>query len=83
MKKRLLIIALVLSAVGLSGCKGMSEIMNDDGFVLIKEGYPLSFYYNENTKVIYMNDERSYGGGWTVLLNSDGTPLLYGEGTSG
>lgn len=83
MKKKLLIFALAISVAVLPGCEGVSDTLENHHLVLIEDDYPLRFYYDKDTNVMYMNDCRDYGGGWTVLLNSDGTPILYGEGTSG
>lgn len=47
-------------------------------FVLIEEGEYWYVYYHQETKVMYVMSLSSYNrGNFTVMVNPDGSPMLY------
>lgn len=83
MKKIVMAILLMLMIVMLCGCgaKVESEPMGKVSmFVLVESGQDYRIVYHRDTKVMYAI---SFGGMahgiFTVMLNADGTPQLWGE----
>lgn len=90
MKKAIVIILilsiLVISVVGFIGCYDTSPhntIEFSDRFIVLKERtVENAIYvemYDKNTKVMYVFIKLGRAGSLTVLLNADGTPMLYEE----
>jgi hypothetical protein len=83
MKMRLISLALVVVMVGvaLTGCTTTTdaEAPNpfSDRFVELDAGDWIRAIVDKETGVCYLWRERGYGGGMTVLLDADGTPLTY------
>lgn len=91
MKKAIMIIlimvVLTISVVGFIGCStdeqqnANSEFEFSDRFVVIynqtKGFYTYIEMYDKNTKVMYGYMKLNSGGSLTVLVNADGTPMLY------
>ena len=78
--KRIMII--ILCSTLLVGCKKMEQVeennkSNASMFVTIEKTAMLRVVYNKYTKVMYVVS----GGGYdfTLLVNADGTPMLYEE----
>lgn len=47
-------------------------------FVIVEHGYSWRVVYHKDTKVMYAVSDGSYNyGSFTVLLNPDGTPMLW------
>lgn len=93
MKKSIIIILivaiLVIATIGFFGCgENKDSIISDDRFIVIQHNdistsllgdeYVLVLCDKE-TKVMYLFAKSGYGGGLTVLVNADGTPMLYEE----
>ena len=87
MKKGKLIICVILLAFSLIGC-GARQLTQEeiDGvtksefsmFIKVENGNVYNIVYHKNTKVMYAISNSGYGSGvFTVLLNADGTPMLY------
>lgn len=80
--KRKLAYILILSMLLLSGCKRV-ESVNDNKedtsmFVIIETAGTWEVVYHKETKVMYVVSCGGYNGGnFTVLVNSDGTPMLW------
>lgn len=60
--------------------KSKSEVAmnNQSMLVLIEKGEYWNIYYHQETKVMYVMSLSSYNrGNFTVLVNPDGSPMLY------
>lgn len=75
--------ALLMSV--LTGCNNVSkskdfdEDATDFTFTRISFGSRMSIYKEDVTDVMYVTYHAGYKGGLTVMLDTDGTPLLYSE----
>lgn len=84
MRKVILILVLVFMLLILCGCSSNSNATNDENnrFVKISDT-DIDFlndaiiFYDKETKIQYLYVDGDRSGGLTILLNSDGTPLLY------
>ena len=83
--KRFLVIVMILSMLLLTGCGERADSQEGGGmFVCVQEadlchGYEI--VYHRDTKVMYAVSYGTYNyGNFTVLLNPDGTPMLYEGG---
>ena len=83
---RYMIIALflivVISVSSLCSCTNATatSVSNDDTsmFVCLEEALRWDVVYHKDTKVMYAVSRSGTGSGvFTVLLNSDGTPMIY------
>ena len=86
----LIVAILVIATIGFCGCDDKKSTnygsIDNDRFVVIQHNdispsllgdeYVLVLYDKE-TKVMYLFAKSGYGGGLTVLVNADGTPMLY------
>lgn len=69
----------------LTGCNNVSkskdfdEDATDFTFTRISSGSRMSIYKEDVTDVMYVTYHAGYKGGLTVMLDTDGTPLLYSE----
>ena len=83
MKKTMLIIALVLLAVILSGCVQTTTEERPrqlSKFVQVENGSVYSIVYDKETKVMYAVSHYGAGSGvFTLLVNADGSPKLWEE----
>lgn len=85
MKMRLISLALVVAMVGiaLTGCTTTTdaEAPNpfSDRFVEVYAGHYQKVIVDKETGVCYLWHTYGYGGGLTVLLDEDGSPLTYEE----
>lgn len=73
---------IVIFVSGLCSCSNttVTSASNDDTsmFVLLEEAPRWNVVYHKNTKVMYAVSSFGTGSGvFTVLLNSDGTPMIY------
>ena len=74
------VLALVMCAVIFAGCGGTKE---NSRFVIIdsdvksEDRISSALYADKQTNVVYWFTKSGYGQTMTVLLNSDGTPILY------
>ena len=81
--KRIMII--ILCSTLLVGCKKMEHVeennrRNTSMFVTIEDTVTFRVVYNKYTKVMYAVSNGAYNGGnVTLLVNADGTPMLYEE----
>lgn len=83
MKNKIKVAAITLAAAAvLSGCGNKVANESDSSapsmFVAVETAKTWMVVYHKETKVLYVvsNDYRNYGN-FTVLLNADGTPLLW------
>lgn len=82
MKKFIIIFALVFV---LSGCGVKVEKESDPApvsmFVELESGSLWKVVYHKQTKVMYAVSNGTYSSGWfTLLVNPDGSPMLYEGG---
>ena len=74
------VLALIMCAVIFAGCGGTKE---NSRFVIIdsdvesENRISSALYADKQTNVVYWFTKSGYGQTMTVLLNSDGTPMLY------
>lgn len=82
------IICAVLCIVLLCGCSSLSEVEEINAveetksmFVRIEQSFSWEVVYHKDTKVMYTISNGSYNyGTFTLLVNADGTPMLYEGG---
>lgn len=79
--KTLILICLI--ALMLAGCEKVEKADGNDGtsiFVLIEETENWKVVYHRETKVMYAISDGMYNRGtFTLLVDTDGKPLLYKE----
>lgn len=77
--KRLIAIfmAIALCACLLAGCDIRRNTWEDSGFTVIDFKGEMDYVYHNETKVIYVLIRDGYQAGMTVLLNPDGTPMIW------
>lgn len=84
--KKILLICVLLLALLLCSCD--SQILTEENntsklsmFIQVENGNGYKIVYHRDTKVMYAISDSSYNiGTFTVMLNADGTPMLW-EGT--
>ena len=85
MKRRLILMLLVmlLMAFLMNGCSTTTEASENNPFLsrfsMLYAGAHRYVIVDTKTGVCYLRDYDNRGVGMTVLLDSDGTPLLYEE----
>ena len=80
MKKILcLLLALIMPLVLFSGCSsnGSEFIVGDIVFINVVIGDDFDIFVDKNTRVMYIFNKQYSQGGLTVLVNADGTPMLW------
>ena len=86
MKKGFIVlITLVLFMFGLTGCSESNQMSEESAseseysmFIEVENGWEYYVVYHKDTKVMYAISDGSYNRGtFTVLLDADGTPMLY------
>ena len=85
--KRIILIC-VACVILLCGCSGIveTEKANENQesismFVEVEQAMCWKIVYHKDTKVMYAVSDRSYNHGtFTLLVNADGTPMLYKDG---
>lgn len=86
MIKKISIILIILFLIILIGCGAKTsetEAAVESMFVIIEENFGWQVVYHRDTKVMYAVSNGSYNrGGFTLLVDSDGNPLLYEGGNS-
>lgn len=80
--KRIMVI--ILCSTLLVGCKKMDNVEDNNSntsmFVTIENNSLFRVVYNKDTKVMYTVSIGGYNSGnVTLLVNADGTPMLYGD----
>lgn len=82
MKKIILILCMCLLLTGCDngGAEGIVNGVTNSMFITVETGWNYKVMYHKDTKVMYAV---SYGtdnqGVFTLLVNADGTPMVYGE----
>lgn len=80
--KHFLICTLAAAVIAISlACCGVSEAEagQEEMFVEVYEGRSYSVVYHAETKVMYVAGDVKYGDVFTVLVNPDGTPMVWRE----
>lgn len=86
MKKLIAVfIATLLCLSLLAGCTSTVEVAEnvstDSSFVMVEHAAYWQVVYHKETKVMYVVSDGSYNHGtFTLLVNPDGTPMLYKDG---
>ena len=79
MSKRIMV-ALVVMLIGLTACASTQEAEKVRRFKTISDEGAFTIIYDTETKVQYAKSNVSYNlGSLCLLVNADGTPLLYME----
>ncbi len=77
MKK--IIVILLCACLLLTGCGVVNRVTNSM-FVTVESGWDYKVVYHKDTKVMYaVSDGSSNIGTFTLLVNPDGSPMLYKE----
>ena len=81
-KKMFILIILCMTLMcGCASTKVETDINNTSMFVIIEETKSWRIVYHRETKVMYSVSYASYNSGnFTLLVNADGTPMLYKGG---
>lgn len=86
MKKTFIVLMMIVAmAFGLIGCHDDSqpkELESVDGssFLIVEYGVNYDIVYHKETKVMYVVSDGEYNrGNFTVMVNADGTPMVYKE----
>lgn len=86
MKKTFVVFMMIVAmAFGLIGCHDDSqpkELESVDGssFLIVEYGVNYDIVYHKETKVMYIvSDGEHNRGNFTVMVNADGTPMIYKE----
>lgn len=86
MKKTFIVFVMIVAmAFGLIGCHDDSqpkELESVDGssFLIVEDGVDYDIVYHKETKVMYTVSGGQYNrGNFTVMVNADGTPMIYKE----
>lgn len=86
-KKIILIIVLILSLLTICSCDDIEKVDDvkeepSSMFIQIERVSSWRVVYHRYTKVMYVVSSGSYNTGtFTLLVNADGTPMVYTEGT--
>ena len=80
MRKKLLclLLVLIMPVMVLFGCSNSPAEENGgyDRFKVVSYEAG-NIYIDKETKIMYLWVKNGYGGGLTVMLNADGTPMLW------
>ena len=86
MKKIFIVFVMIVAmAFGLIGCYDDTqprELASADGssFLIVEDGVNYDIVYHKETKVMYIVSGGEYNkGNFTVMVNADGTPMIYKE----
>ena len=75
------LMAIALCACLLAGCNieenSRRDTWEDSGFTPIDFKGQMDYVYHNETKVIYVFIRDNYQAGMTVLVNPDGTPMIW------
>jgi hypothetical protein len=78
MKKTFIVFAMVVAmAFGLIGCSDDNQPRENGSFVEVEDGFGYDIAYHKDTKVMYIIGDQYES--FEVMLNADGSPLLYEE----
>ena len=77
--KKIIALMIVVLAVVLTGCSEVEEKTSDKSeFVIVENASTWKIVYNRKTKVMYAVSDGGYNHGtFTLLVNADGTPMIW------
>ena len=77
----LLIVSIVLMFAGCTSTRAEAkEVEDGNTFILVDADYYCWIVYHKDTKVMYAVSRSGYNAGtYTVLVNADGTPMIWEE----
>lgn len=77
----LIIVSIVLMFAGCASIRAEAkEVDNGSMFVCVECGYYYNIVYHKDTKVMYAISDGKYNRGIvTLLVNADGTPMIWKE----
>lgn len=77
--KRLLVVLMVfaLCACLFAGCSESNIHIRDSDFVFIERVGQFEYVYHKDTGVVYVMYFCGHHGAMTVMLNPDGTPMIW------
>ena len=80
----LVIISIVVMFAGCTStraeAKEVDDVDNGNTFILVDADYYCWIVYHKDTKVMYAVSRSGYNAGtYTVLVNADGTPMIWEE----
>ena len=77
----LIIVSIVLMFAGCTSTRAEAKEVDDGNtFILVDADYYCWIVYHKDTKVMYAVSRSGYNAGtYTVLVNADGTPMLWKE----
>ena len=80
----LIITSIVVMFVGCTSTRAEAKEIDDAGdgntFILVDADYYCWIVYHKDTKVMYAVSRSGYNAGtYTVLVNADGTPMIWEE----
>lgn len=83
MKKIIFILICLLTIVTFSSCRSTPKVdnmdNNDDRFVIVFNEGLNRIYTDTETGVMYFYHMNGYGGGLSVMLDTDGKPLIWNK----
>lgn len=77
-----MIVAMAFSLIGCHDDSQPKELESVDGssFLIVEYGVNYDIVYHKETKVMYIVSDGEYNrGNFTVMVNADGTPMVYKE----
>lgn len=78
--KKIVILSLMLLSVGCNPIQDNTVSSQKSRFIRIEDTASFCVYYDKYTRVMYVCSAGGYNNGnFTMLVNSDGSPLLYEE----
>lgn len=79
--KKIIALMIVVLAVVLTGCGEVeSEDSEKSEFIIVEATLTWKVVYHKKTKVMYVVSDGTYNDGtFTLLVNADGTPMLWEE----
>ena len=80
--KKIILLFCLISSLALFGCESETQPYTppDSLFITIKDDYCCRIVYHKDTKVMYVVSDSAYNyGSFTLLVNPDGTPMIYEE----
>lgn len=82
MKKKIfiLLVALLFLIFIFAGCEDnnvSTSKVGDITLIKVVNGENFDIYVDKDTRVMYIFNKTTYQGGMTVLINSDGSPMLW------
>lgn len=77
--KKIMVLMIVALVVTLTGCSEVEDKISDKSeFVIVEDTIKWCIVYHKETKVMYAVSRGTYNQGtFTLLVNADGTPMIW------